>query len=345
MLLPATVSLSFLRRKKSLGATQAILCFFLVALFFSMGNAVAQTVPVTLQAENFATKTTGGLTADGDAYCLWSNGYIEDSVNFPMSGSHRFVVTAFGSAAAGRWPEMEIRIDQRAIDSVTVDSGTWGTYVIKGDIPAGIHNVAIAFTNDYCSPSEDRNLYVDTVSISSSGKKTQITLAWDPSDDSDVGGYNVYRRTAGKAYKKPIGTIENVPNPEFSLNVSYGKQYYFAVTSYNRYRNESSLSTEVSWPIQVLSPNGGEDITSGSRCLIQWYADSSAEEFELLYSLNKGRSWQPIATLTSSFRSYEWTVPEVVKRKTKCKVKVVLKGARGRTLGSDVSDAYFRVNP
>jgi hypothetical protein len=38
-------------------------------------------------------------------------------------------------------------------------------------------------------------------------------------------------------------------------------------------------------------------------------------------------------------------VSEVVKRKTKCKVKVVLKDAEGVTLGSDVSDAYFRVDP
>jgi len=136
-----------------------------------------------------------------------------------------------------------------------------------------------------------------------------------------------------------------VPNPEFSLNVSYKEKYYFAVSAYDIHGNESSLSDSISWPIQVFSPNGGEDITSGSRSLIQWYADSRAEEFKLLYSLNKGRSWHPIATLTGSFRSYEWTVPEVVKRKTKCKVKVVLKGAEGVTLGSDVSDAYFRVSP
>jgi len=183
------------------------------------------------------------------------------------------------------------------------------------------------------------------VSMSNAAEKTQLTLAWDPSNDSDVAGYKVYRRAAGKAYKKPIGTVENVPNPEFSLNVSYGKKYYFAVTSYDIYGNESSPSDEVSWPIQVFSPNGGESIASGSTCPIQWYADSTAEEFQLLYSVNKGRSWHPIATLTGSFRSYEWTVPEVVKRKTKCKVKVVLKGAEGVTLGSDVSDAYFRVNP
>ena len=123
-----------------------------------------QTVPVTLEAENFATKTAGDPTAD--AYCMWANGYIEDSVNFPVSGNYSFIVTAFGSAAAGLCPEMEIRIDQSPIGSVTVDSGIWETYVIEGNIPAGIHNVAIAFTNDYYNPPEDRNLYVDTVFIS-----------------------------------------------------------------------------------------------------------------------------------------------------------------------------------
>jgi len=173
----------------------------------------------------------------------------------------------------------------------------------------------------------------------------QITLAWDPSDDPDVAGYNVYRRTASNSYWKLIGTVENVSNPDISLNVSYGKKYYFVVTAYDIHGNESFFSNRISWPIQVLSPNGGEIIASGSPCPIQWYADSRAETFKLLYSVNKGRSWHPIATLTGSFKSYEWTVPEVVKRKTKCKVKVVLKGAGGVTVGSDVSDAYFTINP
>ena len=126
------------------------------------------TVPVTLQAENFATKTTGGPTAD--AYCIWSNGYIEDSVNFPVSGKYSFIVTVFGSAAAGFWPKMEIRIDKSTIGSVTVNSGIWGTYVIEGNISAGIHKVAIAFTNDYYKPPEDRNLFVDSIFISSSAQ-------------------------------------------------------------------------------------------------------------------------------------------------------------------------------
>jgi hypothetical protein len=188
-------------------------------------------------------------------------------------------------------------------------------------------------------------LLVPIVSMTHAAQVTQITLAWDPSSDPDVAGYRVYRRTAGKTHLKPIGAVENVANPNFSSKVLCGRKYCFAVTAYDIYGNESPLSDEISWPIQVFSPNGGEIIPSGSSCSIQWYADSRAEEFELLYSVNKGRSWHPIATLTGSFRSYEWTVPEVVKRKTKCKVKVVLKGAGGVTLGSDVNDGYFRISP
>ena len=183
------------------------------------------------------------------------------------------------------------------------------------------------------------------ISMSNAAELAQLTLAWDPSGDPSVAGYNVYRRTAGKAYRKPIGTVENVPNPGFSLYLSQGKKYYFVVTSYDINGIESSPSNEISWPAQVFSPNGGEIIASGSPYPIQWYADSRAEKFKLLYSVNKGRSWHPIATLTGSFENYEWTVPEVVKKKTKCKVKVVLKDAGGVTVGSDVSDAYFTINP
>ena len=284
------------------------------------------------------------------------------------------------------------------------------------------------------------------VSMGNAAEVTQITLAWDPSDDPNVAGYNVYWRTTGRTYRKPIGTVGNVPNPEFSLTLSYGRRYYFAVTAYDTYGNESSPSNEISWPIQVFSPNGGEIIASGDTYPIQWYADSQAVKFRLLYSMNEGESWidinqedyvtgtsynwivpaprgnkkaclvrvigyddsnkkvgddrsddpfrtevmrlttpnggeqiastypytinwetnetvrpvdevslfftkdggstwSPIDTLTGNPESYEWTVPTVTKRKTKCKVKVVLKDAEGVTLGSDVSDAYFSVNP
>ena len=118
---------------------------------------------MTLEAENFLTKTAGGYTSGG--WNLWSNGYIENSVNLVTSGAYSFDVVAKGDYAGGAWPNMELRIDQAKIASAPVDSNTWKTFSLSGIIPAGIHNVAIAFTNDYYNPPEDRNLYIDNVTI------------------------------------------------------------------------------------------------------------------------------------------------------------------------------------
>ncbi len=42
---------------------------------------------------------------------------------------------------------------------------------------------------------------------------------------------------------------------------------------------------------------------------------------------------------------YAWTVPDVPREESKCKVKVMLKAANGNTVGVDVSDGYFTIQP
>ncbi|MBI3321452.1 MAG: hypothetical protein HYZ91_04200, partial [Candidatus Omnitrophica bacterium] len=121
------------------------------------------TVPVTLEAEAMATKTAGGL--DAGSWELWSNGYVEDTVQFPSDGSYQFDVGARGSYAGGGWPLMEVRIDQQLLAKVEVNDKNWQTYVLTGSVTAGAHQVAIAFTNDYYNAPEDRNLYVDKITI------------------------------------------------------------------------------------------------------------------------------------------------------------------------------------
>jgi hypothetical protein len=118
---------------------------------------------ITIEAEDMPTKTTGGSTSDG--WNIWSNGYISENMNFPSQGNYTFEIRAKGRSADGAWPKMEVRIDQTVVGSVTVDSPEWTTYMIKSDVSSGMHDVAVAFTNDYYQPPEDRNLYVDKVTI------------------------------------------------------------------------------------------------------------------------------------------------------------------------------------
>jgi len=122
------------------------------------------TVPVTIEAEVMPTRTTGGGTSDG--WNIWSNGYIETDVSFPNTGRYRFTIYARGQVAAGVPPDMELRIDQQAVKKIAVPASTYTQYVIDTDVTRGTHKVAIAFTNDYYNDPEDRNLYVDKMTIS-----------------------------------------------------------------------------------------------------------------------------------------------------------------------------------
>ena len=64
--------------------------------------------------------------------------------------------------------------------------------------------------------------------------------------------------------------------------------------------------------LSVISPNGGETVTSGATYTIQWEAPSDMIKFTLGYSMNNGRTWKKIADKVEG-TSYGLKVP-VVKR-------------------------------
>jgi len=120
-----------------------------------------------IEAENMPIKTSGRSTSDG--WIIVGEGYIADNMDFAAGGTVSFEVMAKGSYAGGAWPIMEVRIDQTLVGTVTVDSSSWTTYTIQASITAGTHEVAIAFINDYFDSPDDRNLYVEKVTIIQNG--------------------------------------------------------------------------------------------------------------------------------------------------------------------------------
>ena len=127
-----------------------------------------QGVEVEIEAEDMPIKTTGAPTSGG--WNIYSIGYIADNMDFAAGGTVMFDVMARGSYAGGAWPIMEVRIDQTPVGTVTVDSSSWAAYTIQASITPGMHEVAIAFINDYyIPPGADRNLYVDKVTITVAG--------------------------------------------------------------------------------------------------------------------------------------------------------------------------------
>jgi hypothetical protein len=93
---------------------------------------------------------------------------------------------------------------------------------------------------------------------------SSVGLAWNPSSDSSVAGYNVYYGTASHSYQAlvPVGT--NVATTVGGL--AEGTTYYFAVTAVDAFGVESDFSTELADhtagnATPVISPIGDQTIS------------------------------------------------------------------------------------
>jgi len=151
----------------------------------------------------------------------------------------------------------------------------------------------------------------------------QVTLSWDPITEPEVAGYMVYYGTASRSYQNQrdagLNTTYTVANlPE-------GGTYFFAVTAYDSYANESDFSAEVSYPASLVcsltvSPisqsvpsTGGTGIvsvTATSGC--SWTAVSNAS-WLLITSNSTGAgngavNYSVLANLTNASRSGTMTV-------------------------------------
>jgi hypothetical protein len=72
----------------------------------------------------------------------------------------------------------------------------------------------------------------------------QMTLAWDPNTEPDLGGYKVYYGTSSGTYGVPLN-VGNVTDYTLTGLTERGG-YYIAVTAYDKSGNESVYSNEVS---------------------------------------------------------------------------------------------------
>ncbi len=92
----------------------------------------------------------------------------------------------------------------------------------------------------------------------------QVRLAWDPNIDSDLMGYKVYYGTGSRSYGPPID-VRNATTFTV-LGLTKGVTYYFAVTAYDSYNNESDYSNEV---YGSVSQRDLSDLTGQWTSLVQ----------------------------------------------------------------------------
>ena len=94
-------------------------------------------------------------------------------------------------------------------------------------------------------------------------QEASITLAWLPNDEPDLAGYTVY-------YGQASGVYEHVLDAGLGTRVTIsglepGTRYYFVVTAYDAYGNESRPSDEVSWVAGSRVPVPDALVVFGNR--------------------------------------------------------------------------------
>jgi hypothetical protein len=83
----------------------------------------------------------------------------------------------------------------------------------------------------------------------------EATLSWNPNNESDLMGYNIYYGTSSGNYTAKVD-VGNVLIRTIT-GLTEGATYYFALTAYDMSGNESGFSSEASIVIASVGGAGG----------------------------------------------------------------------------------------
>ncbi len=78
-----------------------------------------------------------------------------------------------------------------------------------------------------------------------------VSIVWDPNTEADLAGYKVYVGTSPGTYSQTID-VGHVTTFTIS-DLTDGETYYFALTAYDIFANESGSSTEVSTTLPQIA--------------------------------------------------------------------------------------------
>lgn len=120
----------------------------------------------TIYPANSMAPSVGAATDDG-GWNLWSNGKLTKAHRFPV-GDSTLRVRARGTPLGSVWPEMVVSVGGTRLGRVPVRSQSWSDYSFRFPVTTAEERVIeVAFVNDAVNSSEDRNLFVHTVTVQS----------------------------------------------------------------------------------------------------------------------------------------------------------------------------------
>lgn len=151
-----------------------------------------------------------------------------------------------------------------------------------------------------------------------------VELSWDPVEDQDVGGYNIYSGTDPDRLKK-IGYVRGQSKntyldkgPGFS-KLADGTTYYYAVESYNLFKADGAVSpvAEATTKFRPVKVKGLTAAAGDDHILVKWEQNPEPDvKAYQLYQSKNGGGWSKLKALGPSQLSYKDTAlrPETTYR-------------------------------
>jgi hypothetical protein len=172
-----------------------------------------------------AERISGGARVNENTRTLVSNGEMTVEHKFQQSGEYVIRVRAYGLQAGPEPARMGVRLNGRQIEVVDVKAveDAPAVYEVRTHAPAGAHQVAVAFLNDFYQPSTDRrrrpldrNLYVQYIEIEGPmdvqpglpDTHRRIFIAQPDQGDKLGAARKIVEEFARRAYRRPVKTEE-----------------------------------------------------------------------------------------------------------------------------------------
>lgn len=156
----------------------------------------------------------------GDAWNLYSNGEVYQTIELPYDGKYLFRARVWGQQAGPDLPHVNLTVDQAPVFSVDTEAVANAAEIYEVEITAtaGVHKFAVEFTNDYYDEPNmaDRNLLVDWFSvegpqdlIQGENEQRKRIMICDPVVDGEEScGRQVLRAFARRAWRRPVTDAE-----------------------------------------------------------------------------------------------------------------------------------------
>jgi hypothetical protein len=91
------------------------------------------------------------------------NGKVAATVKIAQAGAYTLSLVGDATPAQGQFPIMEVALDGRTLGRVELASLTPAAHTLEVELPAGSHELTLAFINDMQTATEDRNLRLHAV--------------------------------------------------------------------------------------------------------------------------------------------------------------------------------------